>query len=167
MTSNAASTSRHAGAARASASSAKAIESAAHLADEAEGILGGYLHPGRWPAARTARRFLDSGDLERVLSLYTRAMENDPREPAYPWNLASSLDRLRLPDLALIFIRRAIRVAEETDDREWAGADVHLACADIARHAGDTEMAELALHRAREIDPEAGSRHARRAAAES
>jgi tetratricopeptide (TPR) repeat protein len=156
MTSNAANTSRHAGAAQASASSAKAIESAALLADEAEGILGGYLHPGRWPAARTAQRFLDSGDLERVLSLYTRAMENDPREPAYPWNLASSLDRLRLPDLALIFIRRAIRVAEETDDREWAGADAHLACADIARHAGDSEIAELALHRAREIDPKAG-----------
>jgi hypothetical protein len=105
-----------------------------------------------------ARRFLDSGDLERVLSLYARAMEDDPREPAYPWNLASSLDRLHLPDLALIFIRRAIRVAEETDDREWVGADVHLACADIARHAGDPQMAELALERAREIDPEAGNR---------
>lgn len=165
MTSNAASTSRHAGAARLNAGSAKAIESAAGLVDEAEAILGGYLHQGRWPAARTARRFLDSGDLERVLSLYTRAMEDDPREPAYPWNLASSLDRLRLSDLALIFIRRAIRVAEETGDREWAGADVHLACADIARHAGDTEMAELALDRAREIDPEAGNRHTGGAAA--
>ncbi|HWY90880.1 MAG TPA: hypothetical protein VNY31_09440 [Solirubrobacteraceae bacterium] len=161
MTSNAASTSRHAGVVPPNANSAKAVESAARLADEAEKILVGYLHPGRWPAARTARRFLDSGDLERVLSLYTRAMESDPREPAYPWNLASSLDRLRLPDLALIFIRRAIRVAEETDDREWAGADVHLACADIARHAGDSEMAELALHRAREIDPQAGRRHTR------
>jgi tetratricopeptide (TPR) repeat protein len=156
MTSNAASTSRHAGAARASVDSAKALENAAGLADEAEAILGGYLRAGRWPAARTARRFLDSGDLERVLSLYTRAMEDDPREPAYPWNLASSLDRLRLPDLALIFIRRAIRVAEETGDREWSGADVHLACADIARHAGDQEMAEMALNRAQDIDPQVG-----------
>ena len=156
MTSNAASTSRHVGAGRASVDSA-AVESADRLVDEAEKILGGYLRPGRWPAARTARRFLDSGDLERVLSLYARAMEDDPREPAYPWNLASSLDRLHLPDLALIFIRRAIRVAEETGDREWAGADAHLACADIARHAGDRQMAELALDRAREIDPEAGA----------
>lgn len=156
MTSNAASTSRHAGAARASVDSAKALENAAGLADQAEAILGGYLRAGRWPAARTARRFLDSGDLERVLSLYTRAMEDDPREPAYPWNLASSLDRLRLPDLALIFIRRAIRVAEETGDREWSGADVHLACADIARHAGDQEMAEMALNRAQDIDPQVG-----------
>lgn len=164
MTSNAASTSKRVAAGRASVDSANAVEQAARLADEAEGILGGYLHPGRWPAARTARRFLDSGDLERVLGLYTRAMEDDPREPAYPWNLASSLDRLHLSDLALIFIRRAIRVAEETDDREWAGADVHLACADIARHAGDRQMAELALDRAREIDPEAGSRHPRGAA---
>lgn len=164
MTSNAASTSRRVAAGRGSVDSAAVVESAARLADEAEEILGGYVRPGRWPAARTARRFLDSGDLERVLSLYARAMEDDPREPAYPWNLASSLDRLRLSDLALIFIRRAIRVAEETGDREWAGADVHLACADIAQHAGDSEMAELAIHRAREIDRQAGSRHTRGAA---
>jgi tetratricopeptide (TPR) repeat protein len=88
-----------------------------------------------------------------VLSLYVRAMADDPDEPAHPWNLASSLDRLRLPDLALIFIRRAIRVAEETGDHEWTGADVHLACADIARHAGDKEIAALALQRAHELDP--------------
>jgi tetratricopeptide (TPR) repeat protein len=167
MTNNAASTSRRAAAGRASVDNAAAVESAARLVDEAEKILGGYLRPGRLPAARTTRRFLDSGDLERVLSLYVRAMEGDPREPAYPWNLASSLDRLRLPDLALIFIRRAIRVAEETGDREWAGADVHLACADIARHAGDSEMAELAFDRAREIDPEAGNRHTQGATAGS
>ena len=161
MTNNAASTSKRAAAGRASVASPAATESAARLADQAEKILGGYLRPGRWPAARTARRFRESGDLERVLGLYTRAMEDDPHEPAYPWNLASSLDRLRLADLALIFIRRAIRVSEETGDREWTGADVHLACADIARHAGDPEMTELALDRARELDPQAGSPHAR------
>lgn len=163
MTSNAASTSKRVAAGQASTDSA-GVENAALLVDQAEAILDGYLRPGRWPAARTARRFLEGGDLERVLSLYARAMEDDPREPAYPWNLASSLDRLRLPDLALIFIRRAIRVAEETGDREWAGADVHLACADIARHASDPEMADLALQRAREIDPEAGSHRPRGAA---
>lgn len=155
MTRNAANTSKRAAAGPPSADNAAAIKRAAALADEAERILGGYLHAGRWPAARTARRFRESGDLERVLSLYVCAMEDDPREPAYPWNLASSLDRLRLADLALIFIRRAIRVAEEIGDREWAGADVHRACADIARHANDPQMAELALGRAREIDSQA------------
>jgi tetratricopeptide (TPR) repeat protein len=161
MTGNAASTSKRVVAGRAGVDSS-AVENSALLVDQAEKILGAYLHPGRWPAARTARRFLDSGDLERVLSLYVRAMEGEPREPAYPWNLASSLDRLRLPDLALIFIRRAIRVAEEIGDHEWVGADVHLACADIARRAGDSEMAEMALHRAREIDPDAGTAVRRR-----
>jgi tetratricopeptide (TPR) repeat protein len=155
MTRNAASTSRHAVGGRVSAGSSAAVDEAARLAEQAEEILGGYLHPGRWPTARIARRFLQSGDLERVLGLYTRAMESDPYEPAYPWNLASSLDRLRLANLALTFIRRAIRVAEETGDREWAGADAHLAWADIAIHAGEPETAEIAIERARRIDPHA------------
>lgn len=73
--------------------------------------------------------------------------------PAYPWNLASSLDRLQLSDLALVFLRRAIRVAEETGDAEWSGADAHLAWADVAMRAGEPEMAEIAIDKARQIDP--------------
>jgi tetratricopeptide (TPR) repeat protein len=119
--------------------------------DQAEEVIGRYLVP-QWPSTRVARRFRESGDLQLVLSLYARAMEDDPNEPAYPWNLASSLDRLRLPDLALIFVRRAIRVAEQAGDREWAGADVHLAWADIALRAGEPEIAERAISRAREVD---------------
>ncbi|MFI5003461.1 MAG: hypothetical protein ACHQE6_00460 [Solirubrobacterales bacterium] len=155
MTRNAASTSGPAAGGPASAGSSASVEEAACLAERAEEILGGYLQPGRWATARVARRFLQSKDLERVLSLYMGAMESDPQEPAYPWNLASSLDRLRLSDLALTFIRRAIRVADETGDREWSGADAHLAWADIALHAGEPEVAEIAIERARRIDPHA------------
>lgn len=125
------------------------------LADRAEEIFARYLKPGSWPTAHVVRQFHESGDLERVLSLYSQAMANDPLEPAYPWNLASSLDRLQLSDLALIFLRRAIRVAEDIGDSDWAGADAHLAWADIAMRAGEPEMAEVAIEKARKIDPNA------------
>lgn len=152
MTSNAANTSKRAAAGRVNGSSA-VIEHAAQLVDQAEEILNKYLRPARWPTARTVKRFREDGDLELVLSLYSRAMADAPDEPAYPWNLASSLDRLQLPDLALIFLRRAIRIAEETGDHEWSGADVHLAWADVAIRAGEPAMAELAIERARAVDP--------------
>jgi tetratricopeptide (TPR) repeat protein len=154
MTSSAASTRRHAVADHVSETRDASVEHAAQLVDQAEEILSRYLRAGRWPAARTARRFRESGDLQLVLSLYSRAMADDPSEPAYPWNLASSLDRLGLPDLALVFIRRAIRVAEEGDDRAWSGADAHLGWADIALRAGEPEIAEQAIKRAREVEPE-------------
>jgi tetratricopeptide (TPR) repeat protein len=153
MTNNAASTSKRAAGGRASVNNDAASEDAAKLAEQAEGILSRYLRPASWASARVARQFRESGDLEIVLSLYAQAMADDPREPAYPWNLASSLDRLQLSDLALIFLRRAIRIAEETGDDDWAGADVHLAWADIAIRAGEPELAEIAIKRAREIDP--------------
>jgi len=153
MTSNAVSTSKRVAAGRASVASSAPSEQADDLVGEAEAVLGRHLGPAQWASARTARRFRESGDLQLVLSLYTRAMEDEPDEPAYPWNLASSLDRLRLPDLALVFVRRAIRVAEETGDHDWAGADVHLAWADIALRAGEPEVAERAIERAREVEP--------------
>lgn len=153
MTSNASSTTRRVVSSRASADSAAKVERASQLVDEAEAILAGYLVAGRWPSARVARKFRESGDLQAVLSLYTRAMEDDPDEPAYPWNLASSLDRLHLPDLALVYIRRAIRIGEQSGDREWSGVGAHLACADIALRAGEPEVAERAIEKAREIDP--------------
>ncbi len=155
MTRNAASTSRHADGGRPRAGSPAQVEAAAQLAEQAEEILGGYLKLGRLPTARVAHHFLKSGALERVLALYIQAMESDPLEPAYPWNLASSLDRLRLPDLALLFIRRAIRVARDAGDLEWAGADAHLALADIAIRAREPETAEIAIDEAHSIDPSA------------
>jgi tetratricopeptide (TPR) repeat protein len=154
MTSNAVSTSRRGVVDRPGAGDDGALERTARLADEAEEILGRYLAPGRLPSARVARKFREDGDLQIVLALYERAMQADPDEHAYPWNLASSLDRLRLPDLALIYARRAIRVAEETGEREWAGGDAHLAWADIAIRAGEPEIAARAIERAREVDPE-------------
>jgi tetratricopeptide (TPR) repeat protein len=153
MTNNAASTSKRAADGRASVSSDSRIEQAAQLAERAELIFGRYLSHSSSPSARVARQFRESGDLEIVLSLYAQAMADDPQESAYPWNLASSLDRLRLSDLALIFLRRAIRVAEEAGDDEWAGVDVHLAWADVAMRAGEPEMAEMAIEKARELDP--------------
>jgi tetratricopeptide (TPR) repeat protein len=154
MTSNAASTSRRAAAGPASAASADAVEQAARLVEHAEELLGRYLRPGRRATARARQRFLLGDALQTVLGDYTRAMEKDPAEPAYPWNLASSLDRLGLPDLAVCFIRRAIRVAGETGDDEWAGADAHLAWADLAIRAGEPETAAIAIGHARNLDPE-------------
>jgi tetratricopeptide (TPR) repeat protein len=169
MTRNATSTSRPTAGDRASAADTAAVEEAARLVEQAEGILGNYLEPGRVPAARVARRFLMSGDLELVLGLYMQAMKGDPEEPAYPWNLASSLDRLRQSDLALVFVRRAIRVAREVGDLEWAGAAVHLALADIAIRAGELGAAERAIEQAHSIDPTAPveryRRHLRRESA--
>lgn len=153
MKNNAASTRKRAAVGRASANSNAPIEGAAKVAERAEEILGQYLSPASWASERVARRFRESGDLEAVLRLYTQAMAEDPHEPAYPWNLASSLDRLQLSDLALVFLRRAIRVAEETGDAEWSGADAHLAWADVAMRAGEPEMAEIAIDKARQIDP--------------
>ncbi len=153
MTRNAASTSRHVAGGRPSVADASGRE-AADLVEQADEIFGRYLQPGQWPTARTARRFLTDGDLEHVLGLYMQAMESDPEEAAYPWNLAAALDRLRLSDLALVFIRRAIRVAGETGDREWAGADALLALADIAMNAGRRDTAKEAIQQARTLDPD-------------
>ena len=153
MTNNATNTAKRVGRNRASVTSSSPVEEAAQLAERAEEILGGYLQPASWATARVARRFRESGDLETVLSLYAQAMADDPQEPAYPWNLASSLDRLQLPDLALVFLRRAIRIGEETGDGDWTGAGVYLGWADVAIRAGEPAMAELAIEKAREADP--------------
>ena len=155
MTTKKASTSRRAAAARARVAKARPARDAARLAEDAEEILGSYLQPGHWPSAKSIRAFKDQGALEPVLVLYEQAMESDPTEPAYPWNLASSLDRLGMSDLAIAYMRRAIRMAEEVGDDEWAGADAHIALADIALRAGDSEIAALAIETARRLDPDA------------
>jgi tetratricopeptide (TPR) repeat protein len=127
---------------------------AGKLVDDADAIVDEVLSPGRWPQEKTVDRFLKGDRLERVLSLYERAIRLDPAEPAYPWNLASTLDRLGLSNLALGHMARAIQVAEETRDDEWARADAHLALAEIALRAGETDLALTALASALDSDPE-------------
>jgi len=150
------------------------VDASAHrrsedAADAAEIILGRYLKPGHWPARAARLRFTQSGQLEHVLSLYEKAMATDPREPAYPWNLAAALDRLGLHDLALVYVQRALRVATEVGDKEWADAHAHLAWADIALNAGQPDIALIAIEHARSLDAslavEGYVRRARRAVA--
>ncbi len=124
--------------------------SALALVKEAGRILTRYLRPASHPREETRTRFVQSGDLERVLVLITQAIELDPDEPAYPWNLASSLRRLDQPQFALAFIEQAIRVATEVGDSEWADEHVHLAWADTALAARQFDVALVALARARE-----------------
>lgn len=137
---------------------------AAELVESADALVNEVLAPGRWPQARTVDRFLKDDRLERVLSLYARAMRLDPGEPAYPWNLSSTLNRLGLNDLALGFMTRALHVAEEVGDEEWSDADAHLALAEIALDAGETDIALMAIARARQLAPTGADvdAHARR-----
>jgi tetratricopeptide (TPR) repeat protein len=126
---------------------------AASYAEEAEGILGRVLTTARGPTRVAVDRFVEGGGLERVLALYTRAMRAEPSEAAYPWNLASSLDRLGLSDLALSFVARAVRIAEEQGDDEFGGVHAHIAWAEIAINAHQPELAGVLLRHARQLDP--------------
>jgi len=121
------------------------------LAGEADELISQVLAPGRWPKPSTIDRFLADDRLERVLALYARAMRLDPDEPAHPWNLASTLNRIGLNDLALGYIVRALGTADRTGDTEWAGSDAHLALAEIALDAGRADMAVLAVARAQQL----------------
>lgn len=137
---------------------------AAALVDEADALVAEVLAPGRWPQARTVQRFVEGDRLERVLARYTRAMRLDPDEPAYPWNLASTLNRLGLNHLALGFMAQAIHTAQRAGEEEWSGADAFLALAEIALDAEETDLALTSIARAQELqgnDP-ARREHARR-----
>ncbi len=129
-----------------------AREHAGALIAEADALIVEILKPGQWPQARTVKRFLADDRLERVLALYVRAMRLDPAEPAYPWNLGSTLNRLGINDLALGFVARAIHLAEEADDPEWAGADALLALAEVAVDAAEPDIALTAIARAQDLD---------------
>jgi len=131
--------------------SAAARRQAAGLVEEADRIVTEVVAPGRWPQRGTVERFLDGDRLPRVLALYTTAMELDPDEPAYPWNLASTLNRLGLNELALAHVERAIRTASAVGDEEWSGAGAHLAWAEIAEQAGQHDVALVALARAKRL----------------
>lgn len=124
---------------------------AVRLVTEADRLLGEALKPGRWPQQRTIAKFLQTDALPRVLTLYQSAMQLDPREPAFPWNLASSLSRLGLNALALAYLEEAIRIASETGDSEWADAHAHLAWADMAFRARQFDVGLVALARARRL----------------
>jgi hypothetical protein len=123
-------------------------------AEEADRILGRFLRPGQSPTHVAAGRFISGGQLERVLALYSEAMRQQPLEASYPWKLASSLDRLGLPDLALPFIGRAVRMAEAQGDDGFGGADAHVAWAEIAINADQPELAGVLLKKARSLDPD-------------
>lgn len=134
----------------------EAVAKAEQLVGEADELLAKALGPGEWPTNEVAERFLSEGNLDRVLALYGQAMRLDPTEPAYPWNLASALNRLGLNDLALGFITRAIHLAEQSGEREWSGPDAQLALAEVAIDAGEYDLALTALAHARADDQKNG-----------
>jgi tetratricopeptide (TPR) repeat protein len=129
-----------------------AATEAERLVGEADELLADALAPGSCPDEETAARFLSEGKLDRVLALYGQAMRLDPGEPAYPWNLASALNRLGLNDLALGFLTRAIHLAAERGESEWSGPDAQLALAEVAIDAGEYDLALTALAHARAED---------------
>jgi hypothetical protein len=136
-----------------------AVTEAARLVGAADELLGGVLPPGSWPEEAAVERFLGGDKLDRVLSLYARAMRLDSGEPAYPWNLASAMSRLGLNDLALGFMARAIHLAAAAGDGEWSGPDAHLALAEVAIGAREPDLALTALAHAQELDDQ-GAREA-------
>jgi tetratricopeptide (TPR) repeat protein len=125
---------------------------AEQLVGEADELLASTLAAGHWPESDEVDRFLSEGKLDRVLALYGQAMRLDADEPAYPWNLASAMNRLGLNDLALGFLSRAIHLAEQRGESEWSGPDAQLALAEVAMDAGEYDLALTALAHAREAD---------------
>jgi tetratricopeptide (TPR) repeat protein len=134
----------------------EAVAKAGALVGEADELLADALASGQWPDAETVDRFLSEGKLDRVLALYGQAIRLDSKEPAYPWNLASALNRLGVNDLALGFITRAIHLAEANGETEWSGPDAHLALAEIAIDAGEYDLALTALAHAGADDAKNG-----------
>lgn len=134
----------------------EAVAKAEQLVGEADELLGKALGPGEWPETEVAERFLSEGKLDRVLGLYGQAIRLDPIEPAYPWNLASALNRLGLNDLALGFIARAIHLAKQSGESEWSGPGAQLALAEVAIDAGEYDLALTALAHARADDQRNG-----------
>jgi tetratricopeptide (TPR) repeat protein len=125
---------------------------AEQLVGEADELLASALAPGHWPDPEDVERFLSEGKLDRVLALYGQAIRLEPKEPSYPWNLGSTLNRLGLNDLALGFLSRAIHLAAENGEDEWSGADAQLALAEVAMDASEYDLALTALAHAREAD---------------
>lgn len=129
---------------------------AEQLVGEADELLTSALAPGHWPELEEVERFLAEGKLDRVLALYGQAIRLEPKEPSYPWNLGSTLNRLGLNDLALGFLSRAIHLAAEHGEDEWSGPDAQLALAEVAIDAGEYDLALTALAHARADDSQNG-----------
>jgi Flp pilus assembly protein TadD len=124
---------------------------AAELVSRAESAIAAVLAPDEWADAQTARHITTTDNFEAAFLQYLRAMELAPDEPAYHWNLSYLLNRLGQHDLATTFLMRAIQVAQEVGDDEWADADAHLALADTAIRSGRDTIALLAIRRAVEL----------------
>lgn len=84
-----------------------------------------------------------SGALERTLALYLQAIRLDPHEPAYPWNLASTLSRLGLNQIAFALIAQAIKVGGGTGHSGPLRVQAQRLLNEIPRRGG--ERCELAL----------------------
>jgi tetratricopeptide (TPR) repeat protein len=124
---------------------------ALRLVNQADELVADVLPPERWEAdPREQKTFLSGDAFERFLGLYLQAMELDALEPAYPWNLASTLRRLGRSDLALGFIGRAVRTSEYLGDEDWANPDAYFVWAETAIHAGQDELAFVAIAKATE-----------------
>lgn len=74
------------------------------------------------------------------------------KQPDYPWNLGSALNRLGLNDLALGFFTRAIHLSDQRGESQWSGPDAQLAVAEVAIDAGEYDLALTALAHARADD---------------
>ncbi len=129
-----------------------AATEASTLVAEADMLLAHALPTGSLPSPEKAASFLRQGKLEAVLALYGRAMRLQPNESAHPWNLASALGRLGVDDLATAFMVRAIHIAQESGEAQWSGTDAHLALAELAIDAGESDLALTALARAKALD---------------
>jgi tetratricopeptide (TPR) repeat protein len=134
----------------------EAAARAESLVGEADELLVAVFAPGQWPEIDAVERFLSEGKLDRVLALYGQAMRLDPGEPAYPWNLASAMNRLGLNDLAIGFLTRAIHLAKERGEAQWSGPAAQLALAEIAIDAGEYDLALTALAHAQAGDEHKG-----------
>jgi len=115
----------------------EAAAKAEALVGEADELLADALAPGRWPEAEVAERFLSEGKLDRVLALYGQAMRFNANEPAYPWNLASGMNRLGLNDLALA------EVAIDAGEYDLALTALAHARADDGRNGREAQIGDL------------------------
>jgi tetratricopeptide (TPR) repeat protein len=118
----------------------EAAAEASALIDKADELLADAFKARQEPAAS-----LSVGALERVLALYGAAIQKDPTEPAYPWNLGSALSRLGLDELALGFIARAVQLSAERGEDDWSGPGAQLALAEVALGAGAHDIALTSL----------------------